>query len=190
MSDDLDFSELSDDQIVELAVALAREAMRRNPALQAAFAQALLDERERVEAAARGTARARQEAARKLEEEAHRAAAAAGRERERQRVQRALSAYLARVAELLGKPVAALTFVWKPEDFGRGPGPRLQVNQGTTGAQARWHLLDFVEFDQRLYTSPGLHSRQAALLPWCREAMAAVHALGVRDTIVIKGTEL
>lgn len=190
MSDDLDFSELSDDQLVELAVALAREAMRRNPALQAAFAQALLDERERVEAAARGGARAKREAAQQLEEEMHRAAAAMAREQRRRRVQAALAAYLGRLAELLGKPVGEMTLVWKPKDFGRGPGPRLQVNQGTTGAEARWHLLDFVELDQRLYTSPGLHGRQADLLPWCREAAAAVHALGVKGTIVIKGAEV
>ncbi|WP_221175624.1 hypothetical protein, partial [Xanthomonas vasicola] len=72
---------------------------------------------------------------------------------------------------------------------GRGPGPRLQVNQGTTGAEVLWHLLDFVEMDQRLYTSPGLHARQAQLLPWCRETAAAVHALGIDRTIVIKGIE-
>ncbi|WP_222431071.1 hypothetical protein, partial [Xanthomonas vasicola] len=187
--DDLEFYGLTDDQIIELAVGLAREAMRRNPALQAAFAQALLDERERVEAAARGARRARLEAAHALEQQTHRAAAAIAREQRRQRVQTTLAAYLVRLAELIEKPASDLTLVWKPKDYGRGPGPRLQVNQGTTGAEVLWHLLDFVEMDQRLYTSPGLHARQAQLLPWCRETAAAVHALGIDRTIVIKGIE-
>lgn len=45
--DELDFSGLSDDQLVELAIAIAKEAARRNPALQAAFAEALATERRR-----------------------------------------------------------------------------------------------------------------------------------------------
>lgn len=74
--EELDFSDLTDDQIVELAVALAREAMRRNPALAAAFEQSLLDERARVEAAARGTEQAKRAAAAELEAQAKRAEAA------------------------------------------------------------------------------------------------------------------
>ncbi|CBA14778.1 hypothetical protein [Xanthomonas albilineans] len=189
MSDDLDFSELSDDQIVELAVALAREAMRRNPALQAAFAQALLDERERVEAAARGSARVKQAAAQRLEQDAERAELAAERERRRQRIHGALVAYLARLAEIIGRPLGELTLVWKPKDYGRGPGPRLQVNQGATGADVRWHLLDFVAVDERLYTSPGLRSRQTELLPWFREVAAVANAFGLVHTFVVKGIE-
>ncbi len=48
--DELDFSGLSDDQLVELAIAIAKEAARRNPALQAAFAEALATEREKIDA--------------------------------------------------------------------------------------------------------------------------------------------
>lgn len=50
--DELDFSGLSDDQLVELAIAIAKEAARRNPALQAAFAEALATEREKIPATA------------------------------------------------------------------------------------------------------------------------------------------
>ncbi|MCV6328583.1 hypothetical protein [Pseudomonas aeruginosa] len=55
--DELDFSGLSDDQLVELAIAIAKEAARRNPALQAAFAEALATEREKIDARLRGAER-------------------------------------------------------------------------------------------------------------------------------------
>lgn len=190
MTDELDFSELSDDQVIELAVALAREAMSRNPALQAAFAQSLLDERERAQAAARGRGRMKLAETARIEQQAAQAAAEVARERERKRVQNALGQYLLAASAIISKPPAQLTMVWKRSDFGRGDGPRLQLNQGVTGIDASWHLADYVEQQQRLYTSPALHRLQAELLPWCRETCAAIRALGVDRTAIIRGIEL
>lgn len=188
--DDLDFSDLTDDQIVELAVALAREAMRRNPALAAAFEQSLLDERARVEAAARGTERAKRAAAAELEAQAQRAEAARQQEQLRQRQQFALAEYLRRVAGIIGKSPAEITLVWNRTHFERGKGAKLQINQGATGTETRWHLIDYVPSTDQLYTSPGLHKLHAELLPWCREAVAAIRALDLRTGIAIKGIEL
>lgn len=188
--DDLDFSDLTDDQIVELAVALAREAMRRNPALAAAFEQSLLDERARVEAAARGTEQAKQAAAAELEAQAARAEAARQQERLRQRRQFALAEYLRQVAGIISKSPAEITLVWNCAHFERGKGPKLQVNQGATGTDANWHLIDYVPSVDQLYTSPGLHKLHAALHPWCRETVATIRALDLRTSIAIKGIEL
>jgi hypothetical protein len=188
--DDLDLSDLSDDQVVGLAVALAREAMRRNPALQAAFQQAIIDERARVEAAANGTARVKQAALQRIREQAERAELEVQRERLRRRVQDALAGYLCQAAAITGRPPAELTLVWKRRDFTRGSGPRLQLNAGATGEDASWHLVDFLEASQQLHTSPGLHDKHATLLPWAREACAAIRALGIDRATVIKGIEL
>jgi len=188
--DALDFSDLTDDQVVELATALAREAMRRNPALAAAFEQSLLDERARVEAAARGTERAKRAAAAELEAQAQRAEAARQQEQLRQRQQFALAEYLRQAAGIISKSPAEITLVWNRTHFERGKGPKLQINQGATGTETRWHLIDYVPSTDQLYTSPGLHKLHAELLPWCREAVAAIHALGLRTSIAIKGIEL
>lgn len=187
----LDFSELTDDQIVELAVALAREAMRRNPALSAVFEQSLLDERARVEAAARGTEQARRAAAAELESQSRRAEAARQQEHLRQRQQFALSEYLRQVAGIIGKDPTEITLVWNRTHFERGgSAPKLQVNQGATGTDAQWHLIDYVPGTDQLYTSPGLRKKHAELLPWCRETMASIRALDLRYSIAIKGIEL
>ncbi|HMQ97243.1 MAG TPA: hypothetical protein PKC42_04050 [Candidatus Nanoperiomorbaceae bacterium] len=188
--EELDFSDLTDDQIVELAVALAREAMRRNPALAAAFEQSLLDERARVEAAARGTEQAKRAAAAELEAQAKRAEAARQKEQLRRRQQTILAEYLRRAALVIGKPAADITLVWNLSHFERGKGPKLQINQGATGTDTRWHLVDYVPATDQLYTSPGLHKKHADLLPWCRETVAAIHALNLRKSIAIKGIEL
>jgi hypothetical protein len=187
---DLDFSDLSDDQLVELAIALAREAMHRNPALTAAFGKAVVDERERVEAAARGTDRVKRQAVQKIEEQARAAEEERQRELFRRRDRDALAAYLRRAAAMVGRPVAGLTLVWKRSDFGRGAGRRLQLNAGATGEDASWHLIDYAEGAQRLHTSPGLAAAATEMLAWARETCAAVRALGIDRTIIVKGIEL
>ena len=57
---DLDFSGLTDDQVVELARAAAREAVLRNPAAKAALEQAIATEAEQLDAEAKGGAAAKQ----------------------------------------------------------------------------------------------------------------------------------
>lgn len=185
----LDFSELSDDQIVELGAALAQEALRRSPATAAAFAQALLDEKERVEAAIRGAAEAKKQEAAAIREQSRRAEAQLARERQRQRVQAALAAYLSSCAAIIGRQAADITLVWLCDGL-HPAGPRLQVNLGATGERAPWHLINYLPGRQQLNTSPGLRNRHADILPWCREAVAAITALGVQKTTVIRGIEL
>ena len=187
----LDFSDLNDDQLVELAVELAREAMRRNPALVAAFEQALLDEYERVAAAARGAEKAKKAAAAVLEAQTERAEALRHRELLRRREQDALAEYLRQVADIIGKPVDQLTLVWNKNPWGRDKGPKIQVDSGAVGVgNAMWHLVDYLTEKQQLYTSPGLHDKQAELLPWCREVHAVITALDIRQRVAIKGIEL
>ncbi|MHB1057260.1 MAG: hypothetical protein ACYC0F_05190 [Rhodanobacter sp.] len=184
--DGLDFSGLSDDQIVELAVALAREAMFRNPALQAAFSQALLDERERVEAASRGNAKAKMAEVERVERQAAAAAEAISRESERKRVHGALAAYLRAGAEIVGQKPADITLIWDCDSLqARGEPPRLRINLG----RQTWSLVDYDVAGDYVYTSPGLHGKRAALEPWCRETSAALSALGIGKTTKLRGID-
>lgn len=186
MSDDLDFSELSDDQIVALGVALAREAMRRNPALEAAFAQSVLDERERVEAAARGSALGKRAEAARIEQQSRAAAEAQAKERERRRVHAAAAAYLRAGAAILGHRAVDLTLIWDTDSQQtRGTAPKLRLNL----ARQKWSLVEFDVTADELYTSPGLRDKRADLMPWCREAAAAMSSLEVSRTITIRGDE-
>nr|WP_308006626.1 hypothetical protein [Xanthomonas albilineans] len=184
--DDLDFSELTDDQIVGLAVALAREAMRRNPALQAAFAQSLLDERDRVEAAARGGEQAKRDEAARIEQQAKAAGDAEARERERQRVHDALAAYLRAGAAIIGHRPQDVTLMWdRTPHQTRGKAPKLRLNP----LRQQWSLVEYDVTAEDIHTSPGLRSKRAALLPWCREASAAIQALGIDRTTTLRGID-
>ncbi|MCU8941759.1 hypothetical protein [Pseudomonas aeruginosa] len=98
--DELDFSGLSDDQLVELAIAIAKEAARRNPALQAAFAEALATEREKIDARLRGAERARQYEIQQAERVAEAASKAVADEKMRSKRTELLRRYLEQVAYL------------------------------------------------------------------------------------------
>lgn len=189
----LDFSDLTDDQIVELAIGLARESMRRNPALAAAFQQALLDEKERVEAAARGSAAAKKAAALAVERKASEDAARIERERiaaqEQARIKNALSACLYAGARIAGKPAEAVTLVWVTRHYCK-PGVQLLLNQGTAGADANWHYIKYLADSKTLHVSPGLHAKKAEAEAWAQEACATIRALGITRTTVLKGVEL
>ena len=187
MSEGLDFTGLSDDQIVELATALAHEALRRTPALAAAFEQALVSERERVEAAARGIQAARASMLRHQEELSRRAGEEQVRETVRQRQRDAMSVFLRRAAALCGRDVSDVTLVWNENQWGTGP--RLQLNAGTSGDTASWHLVNFKPQQHSIHTSPGLQSKTAELLTWARETCAGARALGLRS-IILQGIEL
>lgn len=187
---DLDFSDLSDDQLVELAICIAQEAARRNPALQAAFAEALATEKEKIDAALRGSARARARQIEQAERVAEAASKAVAEERMRGKRVELMQRYLMQVAELIGRTPQELTLVWKPQDWTRRTkGPRLQVNLGETGADMAWHLIDYAEATDQIWTSPALAKVATSLLPWAREVCAAVHAIGIDRTTVARGTE-
>lgn len=182
----LDFSELSDDQVVELATALAREAMRRNPALQAAFAQSILDERERLEAAARGSHRVKKAEAEKVERQAQSAAVAQAQERERLRVHSALLSYLHAGAKILGLPPRDIALIWDLDPLqARGKAPKLRLNL----VRQKWSFVEYEVSASDLHTTPGLRKKRAALLPWCREVSAAAMALEIKKSVIIRGDE-
>lgn len=183
----LDFSDLTDDQIVELASALAHEALRRTPALAAAFEQALVTEKERAEAAARGAGAAKLAALRREEELAARLRNEQEKERYRQRQRDAMATFLRAASRITQRPLHELTLVWNRDLYGRGP--RVQLNAGTTGVHADWHLVDYKLSTQEIKTSPGLRSRTPELLAWARETAAGAGALNL-IAIIVQGVEL
>lgn len=187
MSDGLDFSGLTDDQIVELAVALAHEALIRSPAVGRAFEKALVTEKERVEAIARGAAAARARTIQELQAIGQRAEAEQQRELLRQKRQAAFAVFLRDAAKITGRPLFALTLTWNRDEFGKGP--HLCLNAGTTGANASWHLVSYRPAENLLRTSPGLRTKTPELLQWAREASAAAAAIEPIAT-VIHGIEL
>jgi len=184
--DDLGLSALTDDQLVELGIAVAREALSRNPAMQAAFAQSMLDERARVEAAAQGAEKARDAEAKRIAKQAEVAFEHEARERQRLKVQGAMAEYLRRGAEIIGQAPSNITLVWTTSNIPRTR-PRLQLS---LGKKSSWHLVDYGASDDELYTSPGLRPKRVELLPWCREASAAIRALGVDRDMSVNGEEL
>ena len=186
---ELDFSDLSDDQIVELAVGLAREAMRRNPALSAAFEKALVAEHERVQAAARGSARAKTEALAQIEAQAQRARAEVHRAEREARTAAALKIYLLRGADLARRAAEDVTLVWKMQTY-TGDGPILMLNAGTAGADASWHLIKYNVKKGTLHLSPAMRKHAAAAQAWADEAVAAIRALRLTTHTVIKGIQL
>lgn len=187
MSGGLDFSELTDDQIVELASALAHEALMRNPAVAAAFQQALLTEQERAEAAMRGAQMGKARQRRQVEEIHRRAAEEQGREELRQRRHAAVAGFVRRAAQLVGRDPADVTLVWMDQ---YGKGHRLYLNAGTsTEGYGAMHLVDYTPQSEAIRVSWALDKRKADLLVWAREAVAALRAFSI-NSIFIKGIEL
>jgi hypothetical protein len=185
--DDLDLSELTEDQIVGLATALAREALRRNPATAAAFEAALVTERERVEIELKASQAQKDAELRRLREVAQRAAEQQAHEIVQQHVRNALAIFVRHAAQLVGRDVSDVTLV-----YGGGfhkEGPRLQLNQGVTGEFADWHLVDYCTQTQAIKTSWALERKRRELLVWAKETAAAAKALDVKR-IIIKGIEL
>lgn len=187
MSEGLDFSDLTDDQIVELASALAHEALIRSPALAAAFEAALVDEKQRAEALARGAAAAKARTLEEIREIGRRAEAQQQRELLRHKRRDALAIFLRQASMIAGRPVAELTLTWQSNRHGFGP--VLCLNAGTTGTDADWHLVEYRPRTQSLNTSPGLRAKTNELLQWAREASAAAAAIEP-VACAIQGVEL
>ncbi len=187
--DDLGLDELSDDQLLELAIVVAREAARRNPAMQAALAESLDEERLRLEAAARGAENARATARARAERVAARAVTEVEKRKLAAQTQAALVRYLAQVAELIGRRPEEITLVYAPHrSAGRcAGGAELIVNAGTAGEMAKWHLVDYADSTQHVWTSPGLNSKQSALIAWGIETCAAARALQIDRVTTIIG---
>ena len=184
----LDFSELTDDQLVELASALAHEALLRNPAVAAAFQQALLTEKERADAAMRGARMGKARQAQAIEDVHRRAAEEQSREELRQRKHQVMAGFVRQAAQIVGRELVDVTMIWS-HSYHRD-GPHLLLNPGTnTEVIGALHLLDYCPKTEALRTSWALDKQKPALLTWAREASAAARALGDQH-IMIRGIEL
>lgn len=188
MSEGLDFSDLTDDQIVELASALAREALSRNPALAAAFGSALETEQERAASELRAAKAAKALRQRSLEDTRQRVAVAQAQEELRQQRHEALAVFVRKAAALVGRSLDDVTLVWSSLYSSRS-GNHLYLNAGTNGETITWHLVDYCPRDQSIKVGWALAKQKPELLQWAREATAALQALQITN-ITIKGIEL
>ena len=188
MSEGLDFSDLTDDQIVELASALAREALSRNPALAAAFGNALETEQERAASELRAAQAAKALRQRSLEDTRQRVAVAQAQEELRQQQHEALAVFVRKAAALVGRSLDDVTLVWSSLHSGK-TGTRLYLNAGTNSETITWHLVDYCPRDESIKVGWALAKKKAELLQWARETTAALEVLRVTN-ITIKGIEL
>lgn len=188
MSEGLDFSQLSDDQIVALASGLALEALRRKPAVAAALEKALATEQERVQAAMRGAQAGKQAQLHAVHEINRRAAHEQAREELRQHQRKLMAVFVRKAAEITGRALHDVTLVWT-ETFTGASGHRLYLNAGATGDEVTWHLINYCPKTESLRVGWMLEQRKAGLLLWAREAAAAAKALGLNH-ITVKGIDL
>jgi hypothetical protein len=189
---DLDFSELSDDQLVGLVRAALQECVRRNPAVTAAVKAAVLDEAEKakiaIEAGNREAARLRalerervaKEAAEAVKKQAE-AQAAIGREARIAREVAEATAkaaeeagyeadVLARAAAILGRNT--ISVIVTPNDPAYGAGTRVLINPGRARYE-REHLVDYVGAPtNRIKTAREFTGKKAELIPFCAELAA------------------
>lgn len=192
MSPGLDFSGLSDDQLVELVREACQEAVRRNPAVEAATRQVMIDEAERArvarEAATAETAvlRAREreriareaaEQVRRADEEANRARRQAEAEAEADRAreaaeasQRAAMSWLRRAAEAAnGRKPSSISLLKIKTNYGN----RVLLNPGSDRYQ-RDHLADYNIDRKSISTTKDLVKCKPALAALLAE-FAALH---------------
>lgn len=188
MSGGLDFSDLTDDQIVELASALAREALSRSPALAEAFGSALETEQERAASELRAAKAAKALKRKSMEDTRQRVAVAQVQEELRQQQHEALAVFVRKAAALVGRRQDDVTLVWSSL-YSSTTGTRLYLNAGTNTETVTWHLLDYCPWDQSIKVGWALEKQKADLLQWARETTAALEALRVTN-ITIKGIEL
>lgn len=192
--DGLDFSGLSDDQLVELARACCLEAVRRNAATAAAMEQMMLSEaekariarsasemelaaqraadRQRIAQEARAKVRAEEEARTREARAAHaakQAQAAAEKVRAQDEIRKR---WLTRFAELLGREPAGICLVLTETRYGR----RLIVNVGDD-RWARDHLMDYNIQAQEIKT-PRAHVKSKPALAALAAEYAAKHPTG------------
>lgn len=187
MMDGLDFSALTDDQLVGLIRAAIDEALTRNPAVARAAEDCMLDAAERARIAAEASAaeaaalRARErervanEARAKVREEEAQRNAAAIRQRQAAEAQRAAEAairreeaaksWLARAAALVDKPPSGIIMVYAQTGYGR----RVLINEGNNRYD-REHLVDYDAAALNISTTRALVRRKAELIRFCAEA--------------------
>lgn len=188
---DLDFSQLSDDQLIQLIRLALQEAVSRHPAVEAAARAALLDEHEKVRIrnesaereAAKLRAQERERIAKEAAEQVRRQQEPVDAERkkaegeaERRRVEEAGKAAAREIAqreqeekEWLRK--AALLVNLKPSEItlcevpSRDKKDRVVVNKGSSKYE-RSHLVDWTK-DGTISTSRSLVSNKPQLVELC-----------------------
>ena len=188
--DTLDFSGLSDDQLVALAQAVCAEAISRNPAVRAAVHTVLIDEAERIriaksageaEAAAMRAAereriaRAAAAEVRAAEEartaDARRAAAAAqvaSAVEAAELQQHEDMAWLRTAAALVGRPAGEISLLYLSSQYGL----RVIVNAGDD-RYARDHLVDYNCGTREIKTTKSLIKAKPGLIKFAIEFAAA-----------------
>lgn len=172
---DLDFSDISDDQLVELARAIALEAVRRSPAMQAAFDDAIVSEAERLDAEARGGAAAKQRRLAELQSRAEREAIARMKREEVEAWRASLLPLAERAAQIVGRRVDEITV----SDYHDGGSRKIRVTLGPN-VDAGWFLIEYNPATDSVHTSPGVRPRAADALAWAREFAAAKNQPGAR----------
>lgn len=165
---ELDFSDLSDDQIIELARAIALEAVRRSPAMQAAFDEAIVSEAERLDAEARGGAAAKQRRLREIEERAERNAIEQAKQEQKAKWRATLLPLAEQAAAIVGRGVDEITV----SDYHDGASRKIRVTLGPN-VDAGWFLIEYNPKTDSVYTSPGVRPRSAEALAWARAFAAA-----------------
>ena len=199
----LDFSQLSDDQMLGLIRAALREVVARGPAMEAAARDAVLDEAERDEIRRRSAereaailrARERERVAAEAAEAvraAHAAqesealrhanskkAAAAARSARRQanRADAAARQWLNRAAALVDQPAGAISLLLVDTAYGR----RVLINKGPNRYE-RKHLADWCIASGAISTSRDLLRRKADLAAFAAE-FASYHPAGMMTLI-------
>ena len=172
MSDDLDLSQLTDDQLIALARLVAAEVAQRGSDVHAAAQQVALDEAEKLRIAKRAAeleaAAARDAERKRIAEDARRAvrdatsAAATTAKLDRaRRIQEAQRRWIARAAALVDQPPGEITVCRALTAYG----DRVLINLGDR--YARDHLVDYNVGTAAIKTSRALIARKTELTAYC-----------------------
>lgn len=196
---DLDFSELSDDQLIGLVRAALQECARRNPAVANAARAATLDEAEKAkvytaaadreaaklraaerERVAKEAAEAvqRQTAAQQaIDREARIAKKAADALAEAEAQEAKFRAMLFAAAALVGKQPAEISICVLANDARYGGGKRVLINPGASRYE-RAHLVDYCG-PTSIKTCHELIGKKKELIPFCADLSARWNQLHV-----------
>jgi len=193
--DNLDFSALSDDQLLALLRATLQECVARNPAVEAAARAAVIDESERARIVASASAaeaaklramereRIAKEAAARVRQEQEATLAAGEKARREAAAREALAKaekkecnqkqWLARAAELVGRAAHDVTIVCLHDTYNDSSKTRVLINAGGSSRYSRDHLADYSQSTNKLSTKQSLVGKKKDLLAFCAELAAS-----------------
>ncbi|MCA0240194.1 MAG: hypothetical protein LCI02_04985 [Proteobacteria bacterium] len=184
---ELDFSGLTDDQVVDLARAAAREAVMRNPAARAALASAVASDAEQLAAQAAGGAAAKQRVLDSIRARAEREGIERHAAREQQRWQESLRGHLISAAAIVGRGPHELTI----SDYDDGSGQRVRIVLGANPAGPGWCFVQYDLRRDRITMSPALKPKELEARAWALAFHAATRdPNGVHRRTILRGAEL